>query len=461
MPLNTRQQAHFEAARKMLLDLGHRDPDSFALAKPAKGEKRAVYVRIERIFFEVLALVRGRLAGEHVHVAQTVLELAVFNAMRGTGADPVAEIVDAVRAGGLHEPGFVLYPLYGFGLLDAPDASFLTASRLELIDGPAGIAVTSALHDPAELHAFLQRAVIELEVVGQVPGSSIDNTVAMNGVTDWMLKNPLLLMRIRSLSMGARENQRPILRAIEHRTTLLGLVSVLSKRRDKSRLLARSTQASNNDQTLDFRHYLVFESPGAADKPLRFDRVSMGPSRSALMQVSDLDVDVDPAAWRTRGVQRTVTDLTTAMIALEDLQAAVAGGALSAAHKANVARKLSTALHWCRRSFAAFSTPREGVVAMAVAFEALLSDGYSNGITKTILDRAEVCLKKRRAPAALLPALNVLFDRRGAIVHKGEAKTELDLRESQRAFAHCFVEVVRRAEAATPSKTLEVADLFP
>ena len=187
----------------------------------------------------------------------------------------------------------------------------------------------------------------------------------------------------------------------------------------------------------------------------------MGPRRAPLVQISDLDIDVDPTAWSTPRVHSTVMALTRAMLDLEDLQAAVASGALSDQRKENVSRKLSTAMHWCRRSFASFTTPREAVVAMAVAFEALLSDGYSQGITDKIGERAATCLKKRRAPAALVPAVTELFRWRGAIVHKGEAETQIDLRLARRAFAHCLVDVVRRVRIAEPTQTLQIAALFP
>ena len=97
---------------------------------------------------------------------------------------------------------------------------------------------------------------------------------------------------------------------------------------------------------------------------------------------------------------------------------------------------------------------------MAVAFEALLSDGYSNGITATIVARAGVCLKAQRGSPTLVDAVKTLFDWRGAIVHKGEGPANTDLRQARRALALCFVEVMRRTTAAMPRQTLEIADLF-
>lgn len=462
MPLNARQQAHWNAAQTHLKSLGHKDPEAFAFAKPKRGPSRPAYITVEKIFFEVLDLVRGELAGRHVHLGYTVLELAVFHAMRDGVSDPVAHIANSVMTRGLHEPGFVLYPLFGLGLLHAPNANLLRLPpSLEIIDGTAGVAVTSPLGTSEALSSFLDRAIGGLGVVGQRPQSSLDHALAMKGVTDWLLKNPLLLVRMRSVTMGARENQRAYLEAIAHRATLLALISALSKPRKPSRLLSLSTQGSRPDLTYDVRHYFVFESRGDAGQELRCDRVPMGPRRAPLLQLADLDIDIDPSVWSTPTIQNRVGALTDALLDLEDLHAAVAAKTPTAVLKGNVSEKLSTSLHWARRSFAAFADRREAVVAMAVAFEALLSDGYSAGVTQKIVDRAQACLKSRRASASLVNDVKLLFEWRGAIVHKGDTPATTDLRGARRAYVHAFTEVVKRTTAARPTQTLQVAHLFP
>lgn len=462
MALNFRQSGHWLAAHRKLKGLGHLDPENFALAKPAKGAKaRPDYDTIERIFFEILAQVRSQLAKQHVHVGYTVLELAVFEALLEGGTDPVEDIVQLVLSRGLHNPGFLIYPLFGFGLLHARDESLLKrSSSLEIIDDTSGVAVTSCLDDRASFLAFLNRAIEGLGVVGRLPDSSLDHHLAMKGLNDWLLRNPLLLVRIRSISMGARENQRRHLKSIAHRATLLGLISALAAPRTGSRLSAGSTQSTSNRETLDIRHYFVFESRGTPDQELRSERVSLGPVRAPMLQYADLDIDVDPAAWRTSTLQSRLRALTDALLDLEDLQAAVDGGSGPSLKKKNTSQKLSTSLHWARRSFASFADPREAVVAMAVAFEALLSDGYSKGITATIIARANICLKTQRGSPTLIQAVSTLFEWRGSIVHKGQGPSGINLRYSRRAFALCFIEVMKRVVAATPTATLVTADLF-
>jgi hypothetical protein len=461
LPLNARQRGHWDAARRKLQALGHRDPESFALAKPARGKTRPDYNSIEHIFFEVLELVRGALAAQHVRVGRTVLELAVFQALREGTTEPVDEIVASVIAQGLHQPGFVIYPLFGFGLLHAPQFSLLNSPpSLDFIDKESGLAVTSRVGSAESLFAFLERAAAGLGVLGKLPTRELRGAVSMTGVMNWLLSNPLLIVRVRSISMGARENQPAYLRAIAHRATLLGLASALAKPRKSSRLLSGSTQSASNQDTLDVRHYFVLESPGDPARPLRFDRVPMGPRRAPLLQLADLYIDLDPAAWTTPSLKRRVGALTDALLDLEDLQAALEGKSKSALAKANVSRKLSTALHWVRRSFASFADPREAVVAMAVAFEALLSDGYSQGVTTTIVARAAACIAAQKGSPALAVAVKTLFEWRGAIVHKGEGPTATDLRGARRAFALCFIDMMGRVTAVTPTKTLEVAALF-
>jgi hypothetical protein len=460
--LNQRQLRHLRAAHAKLKALGHEDPESFALAKPTHGPGRADYVTIERILFELMALVRAELAGDHVHIGYTVLELSLFSAIRAGSLDPVADIVEALRERHLHEPGFLIYPLYGLGMLPEPNSSLLRSpGALDVIDADAGLAVTSGVGTREGLLDFLDRSASGLGIVGSVGRRDIDHYVSMQGVTDWLLSNPLLILRVRSVSMGPRENQGAYLKIISHRIALLCLVSSLGPPRGKSRLLSRSTHMVNNHETLDFKHYFVFETDGAANKPLRAERVPMGPRRAAFLRLADLPIDIDPSAWASGAVKEVVSSLTDAITDLEDLQAAVSAGVKSAGHKANVARKISTSLHWIRRSFASAADPREAVVAAAVAFEALLSDGFSHGITQTIISRAQICLDARSAPSELGGAVAELFNWRGAIVHKGEADSETSLAQAHQTYVYCLVEVVHRTWESTPNGTLEIADLLP
>lgn len=461
MALKQRQVQHLNAAHAKLKALGHQDPESFALAKPTVGPRRADYVTIEKILFELLDLVRAELAKDHVHIGYSVLELLIFQAMRNGSDDPVADIVQNVRSMRLHEPGFLIYPLYGLGLL-ANESSRLgeAQSALEVISPDAGLAVTSGVATQAGLLAFIDRTNTGLGILGTAPRSDISHYVAMKGVTGWLLTNPLLIIRVRSISMEPRENQGAYLKIISHRIALLALISTLAPPRDKSRLLARSTNAVNNNETLDFKHYFVFETRGAADKELRSERVPMGPRRAAFLRLADLPIDIDPKTWEADAIQPMVSALTDAIADLEDLQAAVAGGVRSAQAKANVSRKISTSLHWIRRSFASAADPREAVVAVAVAFEALLSDGFSAGITKVIVNRAQMCLDAQQAPATLSGAVQELFNWRGAIVHKGEADAETDLLRAHRVYVHCLIDVIRRTRESSPTETLVVADLL-
>jgi hypothetical protein len=50
-------------------------------------------------------------------------------------------------------------------------------------------------------------------------------------------------------------------------------------------------------------------------------------------------------------------------------------------------------LDWHRRSFSATARDSEAVIALAVAFETLLSDFYAAGVTEKIVARVGLCLK--------------------------------------------------------------------
>jgi hypothetical protein len=461
MTLSPRQLNHFRAAHRKLSELGHKSPEAFALAKPASGPKRGNYISVERILFEILDLVRRELAADNIHVGYTVLELAIFQTILNCPDDPVDEIASSIRAQRLHEPGFLIFPLLGLGLLAPSTASLMQlGGPHELIDPSSGIAVTSQLSSEQSLVDFLTRAAASLGIIGQVGARDISHYCSMVGVTDWLIRNPLLIVRVRSITMGPWENQAAYNSLIAHRLALLGMISAQLEPRHQSRLLSHSTNTINNSETRNIRHYFVFETTGDPTKSLKSERVPIGLYGPQLLQLADLPIDIDPAAWQDPSARTTINALTDAMIDLEELQASAASGQAIGVAKANVRRKISTSLHWFRRSFAASADPREAVVAMAVAFEALLSDGYSRGITNRIVDRAKECLKGQPNFDQLIKSISTLFAQRGAIVHRGELQEDINLRECRIAYSQCFSELVRRATSYTSQDTLTIQVLF-
>ncbi|WP_204307099.1 HEPN domain-containing protein, partial [Klebsiella aerogenes] len=56
-------------------------------------------------------------------------------------------------------------------------------------------------------------------------------------------------------------------------------------------------------------------------------------------------------------------------------------------------RRLLTALDWFRQSFSARANEAEAIVALAVAFETLLTDQYAPAIAERLRRRIGICIK--------------------------------------------------------------------
>ena len=461
MPFPRRLTGHLRAATKALIQLDHSTFDDFTYAKDGDPTRRGLYVKVEQILPQLVDAIRADLAPQHVHVGYSVLETAVYSAIRDGSSDPVADVVAGMRAQNLDAPGFLIYPLYGFGILRPPSVSFLGGMGLmHFVSADVGLAVIAGPRDLPKLEAAFASISHSLGVVGTVDPGELRHFAATHEATSWLLKNPLLIVPIRSITMGARENQAAYMGAVGHRVAYLAMCSVLRAPRDTNRTLARSTHGANNFETLEFSHYFVFESPGTTGSFLRSDRIPMNLQASALRQLADAPFDIDPDVWNDPALIDHLAHLADAFRDLEDLHQGVRTQAPSVRSRANIVRKIRTSLHWYRRSYASFADEREAVVAMAVAFEALVSDGYSAGITNAIIARVRHCIQAQGASSDLADAVATLFNWRGAVVHRGETQDEVDLSLARKAYGYCFCEVVKRTSARSGSTTLTMLELF-
>jgi hypothetical protein len=110
---------------------------------------------------------------------------------------------------------------------------------------------------------------------------------------------------------------------------------------------------------------------------------------------------------------------------------------------ARVYRKLVLSLDWYRRSFSATARDSETVIALAVAFETLLSDFYASGVTQKIMERVELCLKDDRGASKYKAAVKSLFEKRGESVHLGRFSGTPDLSLARRAYGLCLSKIAK------------------
>jgi hypothetical protein len=110
--------------------------------------------------------------------------------------------------------------------------------------------------------------------------------------------------------------------------------------------------------------------------------------------------------------------------------------------------KLVRSLDYFRRSFRANVRPSERVIMLAIAFETLLTDSYSGGVTARVRRRAATCLQHASTPQALNGAIEQLFDARGKFVHSGFGPEDISLLDARLAYVACLTVVTRLAQGA-------------
>lgn len=406
--------------------------------------------------------VQRRLVTHEVYVGVDVVDRILFDALYDDAcADPCRRVIEVILTSGLHHPGFVLYPLHSFGILGEGWLRFFQPrSTTHLSIKQAGVAVSAQTNSVDGTVDFLRTALKELGIAGRIVRDDIKHN-ATNPVVKWLTRNPLMVVRITSITGAYYENQRYYMLKLRLGTALLMLLSLLAKKpRSDSRLIAGSSRRINNWQTLDIKHYLTFERIPNQPRNFQVQRVPMNVQPLDLAQLSDLNVDIDPRAWDGR---RHTGLLKLAVKTMRKVESGHRNHVLlrpKIGTQGQIFRKVVLSLDYFRRAFSAASRPSEAVVSMAVAFETLLMDFFIRGANgQTIVERAQRCMRRSKATARSGQIVADLFDARNAIVHTGATEADIDLRRAGRAYARCLAFVVARTARAKNGSRTPMADI--
>jgi len=449
-PISAARKRQVAAASELIKGLrGAEALDLFAYHFP--GDTKA-FKQVEAVIKPLRLELRRLLAGEDIHVGIEILDPLLFRLIRDGSEDPIAEAVAELNQQAFHEPGFVLYPLHSYGVMRP--FSFGRPSRDEVVFSDLGVAVVPPTKSIQQTIKFVEEAALALGINSSIPSHALSQEHA-NRRFRWLSENPLMMIRVRSYAVGAYENQSEYMRKLGLGAAQVMLLSVLADPTDPKRF----SSSRSSDETLDIRHYLVFENAGAG-RELSYRRVPMNLSATALAQLSDLNVDLHLETLKApTGIQLSARS-----------EAAING--LAVFHRANVvpgrqdtartrfALKLLDSTYWFRRSFTGSAMDHEAIVSLAVAFEALLIDSYSGGVTARIVDRATHILKAEGQPRAVIEIVRKLFSARGNVVHAGSTTSKLDLPLARKAYAYCLMHILERLARIDETTTTAVGDLL-
>jgi hypothetical protein len=209
-----------------------------------------------------------------------------------------------------------------------------------------------------------------------------------------------------------------------------------------------ATSNVNNWETLDIRHYLIGEN--ISGRPMGLRRVPMNVSALELARLSDVAAVISTDELSTARMKRLSKAIITALKTVE--QGYFHHVNLSSKDKVQkrLYKRFVTALDWYRQSFGSRVNESEAVVAIAVAFETLLTDAYQRGVADRIERRLGLCLKGVPGVGSYKKAVLALYQARSEIVHSGSLGQQANLVAAQAAFARCFHMLISRLEGWTP-----------
>lgn len=359
----------------------------------------------------------------------------------------------------LYEPGFVLYPIHSFGIQGFGFAALVGRQIPEIDLSEAGIYLAAQTNDASSTMAFLERARNALGVAQSVPTSFLSELTQDH--LAWATRNPLLALKLSSTTSSYFENQFVIMVKLQFATALVHMLAALGQT-DRSDGEGRnlSTARTNNWQTLDINHYVVFETRSNGNE-LQVLRTPMNVSRSELAALSEINVDVDPHDWSTPGKEGLLTAIRDALGVLEAGYIAdwVLGEKNS--RKSHVLRKLFLSIGFFQRSFRSAANRDEAVVSLAIAFETLLTDGYQRGGVKArVARRVSLCVADHREHEALEIEVQRLMEYRGKVVHEGTSTISLDLNAARRAYVYCLIRVIAGIGSIRQDSSQPVGDIL-
>ncbi|CAN7264559.1 hypothetical protein [Mesorhizobium caraganae] len=385
------------------------------------------------------AAIARELWSHEIHIGRSVLDECVLGAAKAGGGDITPRVIADLAQAGAERPGFVVYPLISFGM-KMPPISHPSSSLRDWAAFPrAGYAVSGQKHSVKAAHERLGKMASALGIKNRIAFEDVRHFAATSG---WLDRNPLMLVRVTSHTGDMYENQ--FVYALKIRTAASSLLMLHALAVEKSGHVDKfhSSSSVSNWQTLDIRHYLIGENlPG---RPMSLRRVPMNVSALELARLSDVAATIATDDLSTSRMKTFSRAIVTALKAVEQGYFRHVNLTSKDKGQRRFYKRLVTALDWYRQSFGSRVNESEAVVAMAVAFETLLTDSYQPGVAERMERRLGICLKGVPGVGAYKEAVLAIYYARSEIVHNGSLGQQANIVTGQAAFARCFCALVSR-----------------
>lgn len=390
-----------------------------------------------------------------VFVGLSVLDEFVFESARLHPGRVGQATLSALGTAHADEAGFVLYPLLGFGF-EGEKAAGPKALKVFKTPGFAFCAQANSFETALENVSTMAQA---LGIKATLPSDDFAHHVRA-GSMKWFASNPLLLVRVATHTGAYYENQFIYTLKIRLAATHAAMLSALSIEHRGEAEWRWSTTRVNRWQTLDIRHYLVAEVLRKPRRKVDIRRVPMNLAPLDLARLSDLPVTLNTSLLSDSRIRRQSRAIAAALDAVGRGYLSHVSMGSRAQLQRRVFMRIVTALDWYRRSFSATTTDNEAVVALAVAFETLLTDHYARGVIERVTQRIGICLKGRKGLKAYQDAVVSVMRARGEVVHNGFSADKTDVARARAAFALCVIAVSRQLGALPRESDAPIAHIL-
>ncbi|MDR5010860.1 HEPN domain-containing protein [Agrobacterium fabacearum] len=394
---------------------------------------------IEHHIVNIRAAIARSLWSKEIYVGTSLLDEHVLACAKQGGGGVPGKMLSDLASAGVERPGFVLYPLTSFGMKMEMLPWRNAGLKSHILFRAAGFAVSAQTNSVARAHDRLIEMARGLGIRQRIERGDIEH---FSHAAQWLKTNPLLLVKLTSHTGDMYENQFVYTLKIRSAASALLMLHALSVERDGSIDKFSSSAHVNNWETLDIRHYLIGE--GRRSGKIATRRVPMNVSALDLARLSDVAAVVSTEAMETNTMKRFERQIVAALKTVE--QGYFRHVHLTAGSKmeARFYKRIVTALDWFRQSFGSHANESEAIVALAVAFETLLTDHYQPGVAERIKRRAGICMKGVPRVSSYQQSIIELYHARGSIVHTGELGQAANVERAQAAFARCFCSLVSR-----------------
>jgi hypothetical protein len=258
----------------------------------------------------------------------------------------------------------------------------------------------------------------------------------------WLERNALMVVTIRQFQDGYYENQVFIrTRLLFCRVLMYMLYAIQQREEAKGQSVLFSTKMMNNWETLDIHHHLVLQVPGGKKRFFDVKCIPAHHAPSIVLELSELAAEIAPEKWL-----RKKKRLTTIYEGLRKFEKMYLGCFPPKGETpfARVVEKLYNCLFYFTRSFRPSEVQFDANVYLAIAFEGLLTDGYTRGADTVIKRRVALALKGVRGVRKMSANAQVIMWKRNAIMHHGsdDRQVEPDVELGRETFVLVFLKLV-------------------